>query len=60
MSAFGMVDDWVFVLSYTYMALSTMFKSFWEHFSDNVFIMFPIIALVVVVGVLAVFRVVSS
>lgn len=56
---YGVNDLWLFIgLGASF--ISRMFKLFFGMFSDNIFLMFPLIAVIVAMGVLGWFRVVSS
>lgn len=56
---YGANDLWLFIgLGANF--ISRMFKLFFGMFSDNIFLMFPLIAVILAMGVLAWFRVVSS
>lgn len=52
-------DLWLFI-GFGANFISRMFKLFFGMFSDNIFLMFPLIAVIVAMGVLGWFRVISS
>lgn len=52
-------DLWLFISIFSDY-IGDLFKLFFNTFSDNIFLMFPIIMLIVAMGVLAFFRVISS
>lgn len=55
----GISDLWLFI-SMGSRFIADMFAKFFSMFGENIFLMFPLIMVIVAMGVLAVFRVVSS
>lgn len=55
----GISDLWVFI-GFGSRFIGEMFNKFFNMFGDNIFLMFPLIMVILAMGVLAWFRVVSS